>query len=166
EGKKGFISGGVIRSTTMVTARTIGSNMGATTVIEVGIDPKIVEEYHDLSKELLENQEQTEQLTVLLTSLAKRLKLEGKLPPDKLLQFKHENSNREALISRAAQITERIESLKQTIDSYQGGVVRAKGNVYSGCKITVSNAVYYVKDEIAFVRFEKEAGEVKCNSYY
>lgn len=166
DGKKGFISGGVIRSTSMVSARTIGSNMGTTTVIEVGINPQVMNEYHDLQKELVENQENTERVTLILTGLIKRLKLEGKLPPDKLLQLKHEKANRENLIARAAEVNTRLNELKTQIDSYDGGVVRVNGNVFTGCKIVISNAVYYVRDDLSFCRFEKEFGEVKCNSYY
>ncbi len=166
EGKKGFISGGTINSTTMVTARTIGSTMGTTTVVEVGIDPKVLNEYHNLSKELADNLEQQEQLKLSLTALAKRLKLGEKVQIEKALQFKREKKTLDDLVNRVPYINDRMAELKERIDSYDGGCIRVLGNVYPGCKFVVSNAVYYVKSEMSYCRFDKEEGEVRCNSYY
>ena len=69
DGKKGFITGGVIRSGSMVSAKTIGSSMGTSTNIEVGIEPAIITEYHELGKEQ-ENikDEQEKNLQVLMAS--------------------------------------------------------------------------------------------------
>ncbi|MGN0506755.1 MAG: DUF342 domain-containing protein [Lachnospiraceae bacterium] len=166
EGKKGFITGGRIRSGSLVSARTIGSNMGTTTILEVGIDPAVVEEYHALDKELVSNQEEMEKLMLTLTALARRLKMGEKLPPDKLVQFKLSNGEREKLLKRDEEIKERMAVLKETIDSYVGGAVRAHGTVYTGCKIIISNAVFYVKQDLSYCRFMKEQGEVKVGSYY
>ena len=51
DGKKGFISGGEVRCGQMISAKTIGSSMGTSTVLTVGIDPVLVEEHHKLEKE-------------------------------------------------------------------------------------------------------------------
>lgn len=165
EGRKGFIAGGRIRSGANVVARSIGSNMGTTTILEVGIDPAIVEEYHSLDKEQAVNREEMEKLMLTLTALAKRLKLGEKMPADKLLQFKRQNAERERLLKRDEEIKERMIILKETIDSYVGGSVKAHGTVYAGCKIIISNAVYYVKQELSYCCFKKEEGEVKVGSY-
>ncbi len=166
DGKKGFISGGVIRSGTLISARTIGSTMGATTVLECGIDPAIVEEYHKLDDEQGANAREMENILVSLQALVKRLKLGEKLPPDKLLQLKHSNERREEINKRNEEIEARMKDLKNLIDSYVGGAVRAQGVIHSGCKIIISNAVYYVKGDTNYCRFYKENGDVKLDVYY
>ncbi len=166
DGKKGFISGGIIRSGTLISARNIGSSMGATTVLECGIDPAIITEYHDLDDELVANAEEMEKLMVSLQALIKRIKLGEKLPPDKLLQLKHANERREQLNKRNEEIDFRMKDLKNLIDSYVGGAVRAQGVIHPGCKIIISNAVYYVKGETNYCRFYKENGDVKLDVYF
>lgn len=165
EGKKGYITGGTIRSGTQVVAKTIGSSMGTVTNIEVGIEPAIVAEYHELGREQEALKEEQEKNLMVLLALAKRIKLGEKLAPDKLLQFKKANQAKEDMTKRETEIVERMRVLKETIESYEGGCVKVHSTVYSGVKLTISNAVYYVKSEISFCRFTKSQGDVKVESY-
>jgi len=165
DGKRGFITGGVIRSGTMVSAKTIGSSMGTATNIEVGIEPAIISEYHELGKELENVQDEQEKNLQVLMALAKRIKLGEKLPVDKMLQFKQANATREKLTKYEEEITERMKVLKETIDSYEGGCVKVSSVAHPGVKLTISNAVYYVKTETSYCRFVKAQGDVKIESY-
>lgn len=166
DGKKGYITGGMIRSGTTISARTIGSSMGTTTNLEVGIEPAIIEEYRTLTKEQDDLQEELEIVMQKLMTFAKRIKLGEKLSPDKMLQFKVTSDTREILKKRDEEITERLKILKEKIDSYVGGCVRVKGTIYSGTKITISNSVYYVKKDASYARYIREDGEVKIENYY
>lgn len=165
DGKKGFITGGTIRSGTQVQAKTIGSSMGTATNIEVGIEPAIVTEYHDLGKEQETLKDEQEKNLQILMALARRIKMGEKLAPDKMLQFKKANEAKETMTKREEEITERMKVLKETIDNYEGGIVKATSTVYSGVKMTISNAVYYVKSDISYCRFTKSQGDVKVDSY-
>lgn len=165
EGKKGYITGGTIRSGTQVIAKTIGSAMGTVTNIEVGIEPAIITEYHDLGKEQETLKDEQEKNLQILLTLARRIKLGEKLAPDKMLQFKKCNEAKDAMTKREEEITERMKVLKETIESYEGGIVKVHSTVYSGVKLTISNAVYYVKSDISFCRFTKSQGDVKIESY-
>jgi len=165
DGKKGFITGGNIRSGTMVSAKTIGSSMGTSTNIEVGIEPAIVTEYHDLGKEQENMKEEQEKNNQILLALAKRIKLGEKLPPDKLLQFKKANETRERLTKYEEELVQRMKVLKESIDSYEGGCVKVSSVAHPGVKLTISNAVHYVKTETSYCRFVKEQGDVKITGY-
>lgn len=165
DGKKGFITGGNIRSGTMVSAKTIGSSMGTSTNIEVGIEPEIISEYHDLGKEQETLKEEQEKNMQILLALAKRIKLGEKLAPDKLLQFKKANEAKDTMSKREEEIAERMKVLKETIDSYEGGMVKVSSVAHPGVKLTISNAVYYVKTETSYCRFIKSQGDVKIDSY-
>lgn len=165
DGKKGLIVGGNIRSGASISAKELGSSMGTTTAVEVGIDPAIIQEYRSLEKEQEENAETMEKVMLVLASLAKRIRLGEKLQGDKLIQFKESNLQRENLLKRDEEIKGRMEVLRTAMDSYEGGTVKVHGNVYNGCKIVISNAIFYVKQEISFCRFIKRQGEVKVESY-
>lgn len=165
DGKKGYITGGIIRSGTLVSAKTIGSSMGTSTNIEVGIEPAIITEYHDLGKEQEGIKEEQEKNLQVLMALAKRIKLGEKLPPDKMLQFKKANEARERMTKYEEEIVERMKVLKETIDNYEGGCVKVSSTAHPGVKLTISNAVYYVKTETSYCRFVKAQGDVKIDSY-
>lgn len=165
DGKKGFITGGVIRSGSMVSAKTIGSAMGTSTSIEVGIEPAIITEYHELGKEQENIKDEQEKNLQVLMALAKRIKLGEKLPPDKLLQFKKANEARDRMTKYEEEIVERMKVLKESIDNYEGGIVKVSSVAHPGVKLTISNAVYYVKNEISYCRFIKSEGDVKIESY-
>lgn len=165
DGKKGFITGGNIRSGTMVSAKTIGSAMGTMTNIEVGIEPAIITEYHELGKEQENIKVEQEKNMQVLMALAKRIKLGEKLAPDKLLQFKQANATKERLEKYEEELIERMKVLKETIDSYEGGIVKVSSTAHPGVKLTISNAVYYVKNETSYCRFAKVQGDVKMESY-
>ena len=165
DGKKGFITGGVIRSGSLVSAKTIGSSMGTSTSIEVGIEPAIITEYHELSKEQENVKDEQEKNLQVLMALAKRIKLGEKLAPDKLLQFKKANEARDRMTKYEEEIVERMRVLKESIDNYEGGVVKVSSVAHPGVKLTISNAVYYVKNEISYCRFVKSEGDVKIESY-
>lgn len=165
DGKKGFITGGNIRSGTMVSAKTIGSSMGTMTNIEVGIEPAIITEYHELGKEQENIKAEQEKNMQVLMALAKRIKFGEKLAPDKLLQFKQANATKERLEKYEEELIERMKVLKETIDSYEGGIVKVSSTAHPGVKLTISNAVYYVKNETSYCRFAKVQGDVKMESY-
>lgn len=165
DGKKGFITGGIIRSGSMVSAKTIGSSMGTSTSIEVGIEPAIITEYHELGKEQENIKDEQEKNLQILLALAKRIKLGEKLPPDKLLQFKKANEAKDRMEKYEAEIVARMKVLKESIDNYEGGVVKVSSVAHPGVKLTISNAVYYVKNEVSYARFVKSEGDVKVESY-
>ena len=52
-----------------------------------------------------------------------------------------------------------------TIDTYEGGMVKVSSTAHPGVKLTISNAVYYVKNDTAYCRFVKSQGDVKIDSY-
>lgn len=165
DGRKGFITGGVIRSGTTVSAKTIGSSMGTATSIEVGIEPAIISEYHALCKEQETMSEAQEKNMQILLALAKRIKLGEKLSPEKLLQFKKASEEKEAMTKKSEENAERIRVLKEMIESYEGGCVKVSSTAHPGVKLTISNAVYYVKSDITYCRFVKQQGDVKLTNY-
>ena len=55
--------------------------------------------------------------------------------------------------------------LQDDMEMKENGMIRVSQTAYSGCKITISGAVYYVKSELSHARFVKERGDVKVDAY-
>ena len=58
--------------------------MGTVTELEVGIDPKVSERYHEIEDIIADHSDEKEKLEQTLTLLLKRVKAKGKLEEEKL----------------------------------------------------------------------------------
>lgn len=161
EGKKGMISGGVVRSGVSVESRTLGSHMGTVTEIEVGIDPKMLEEYNELRKTLPKMQEEAEKLEKVIILLNKRKEMMGELESDKAEMYKSAVRNKVYLTNKITMNDRRINELQEEVDSRHSGTVRVAGVMYPGVKIGIGNIYYYVKEELKYVSMYKEGADIK-----
>ena len=160
-GKKGFISGGTTKSGQSIVAKTIGSTMGTTTIVEVGVDPTLIEEYRKIEKHIPELAQEKEKCTQMLTLLAKKLKNGEKLTPDKMLALKENKKKVEELDAEMNRLDDRLIELDEVIDMNTNGVVKVTQTVYPGCKVVISGVPYHVKQELSHLRFVKEGADIK-----
>lgn len=161
EGKKGLISGGIVRSGISVESRTLGSHMGTLTEIEVGIDPKMLEEYNELRRTLPKIQEEAEKLEKVILLLNKRKELAGELEPEKVEMYKSAVRNKVYLANKVAMNERRVKELQEDVDSRHAGKVRVSGVLYPGVKIGIGNIYYFVKEELKYVTLYKEGADIK-----
>jgi len=164
-GKKGFISGGSTRCSQIIEAKTVGSNMGTTTLLEVGVDPTIAEEFRRLEKQIPELEAEMESCNQNIALLTKKISQGVQLPVDRLLLLKHSQKRVTEIETQIAEIDKRLEELQEDMEMKENGMIRVSQTAYSGCKITISGAVYYVKSEISHARFVKDRGDVKVDVY-
>lgn len=164
-GKKGFISGGSTRCSQMIEAKTVGSNMGTTTLLEVGVDPTVAEEFRRLEKQIPELEAEMESAKQNIVLLAKKVKQGEQLSVDRLLLLKQSQKRVAEIEQQIEEIDNRLEELQDDMEMKENGMIRVSQTAYSGCKITISGAVYYVKSDISHARFVKERGDVKVDAY-
>ena len=82
-GKKGLIIGGDVKATSFIEAKTIGNEMGTTTVVGVGVNPTMKKRMDELKNSLSTKGNNKIQLTQLMTALRKKQDMEGTLDKDK-----------------------------------------------------------------------------------
>lgn len=164
-GKKGFITGGSTRSGQLIEAKTVGSNMGTVTLLEVGIDPMVIEEYRRLEKQLPELNAEKEKVGQTIVMLAKKLKQGEQLPVDKLILLKQSQKRVQQIDEETERITGRLDDLQEEMDMKSTGVIKVSQTIYSGCRITISGAIYYVKTDLSRARFVKDRSDVKIDAY-
>ena len=161
EGKKGFVTGGLIRSGSAINVKTAGSNMGTKTVLEVGIDPAKIDEYYLLEKKIEDGEKEKLQGIQLITLFKKKLDKGETLAPDKMLQYKMAVNGARKIQAEIDEAKARHEALKAEMDSFNRGYIVVRGTAFNGVKISISNAVYYVKKDMEYCRFVKEGADVK-----
>lgn len=160
QGKKGFASGGTIRAGKLIEAQTIGSDMGALTKIEVGVDPKVKERYAALRKENVEAEKEIEQIQPILVNFNERMAKKEKVLPSKVKQIQE-------LAGTFKQRKEQIENNKQEMDQLYQEIqansdarIKVRGTIFPGAEITISDLHLYVKEQRSFSQFLVEKGDI------
>ncbi len=161
-GRKGFITGGVIRSLGTVSARVIGSAMGADTEIEVGIVPGIKMRLNTLQQSITAARKSISQIEPVLLTLTKRIQKGEKLTPEQVAYFKKLSSEYKLLRPQLEKDVAEYKSLNTSIDTTSSSaIVKVSGFAYAGTKITISDASLYITDTQEHCRFVKDDGEIK-----
>lgn len=165
-GRRGLITGGVTRSGTMISLKTAGSHMGTNTLLEVGVDPRVMDEFRELEKRIVSMKSEKEKISQALAVVRKKLSGGYNLTHDKLASLKQITK---ASIQLDAQISEamgKYNVLKVEVDSNVVGMVKIEDKAYPGTKIIISNVIYYVKDPIQHSKFVRDRADIKVVPLY
>lgn len=160
-GKKGFITGGEIRSGSTITVKNAGSTMGTSTILEVGIDPGIIEEYRSLEKSIMNMNNDMEKLLPILEAYKKKLNLGEKLSQDKLDYIRLATENCLALRNKIKESSSRYEQLHVEMNNSDGGSIKVENIAYPGVKIVISNVNYFVRSEIHYSKFVRDKADIR-----
>lgn len=160
-GRKGFVTGGEIRSGTMISVKTAGSPMGTLTLLEVGIDPRIVEEFRELEKKLANMLADKEKLAQALMMFRKKFTLGVPLTPEKKEYLKQLTQNNIILETQIREAKKRYEDLKTEMDNNTSGVIKVFDVVYPGTKMVISNVIHFVREETHHSKFVRDRADIK-----
>jgi uncharacterized protein (DUF342 family) len=160
-GKKGLITGGTIQSGTMITAKTAGSMMGTQTILEVGIDPGIVDAYRGLEKKIASLESDLDKLLPIMDTYKKKISSGEVLSQEKLDYIRMATKNCITLRAEIKELTKQYEQLRAEIGSSDSGSIRIENVAYSGVKVVISNVNYFVKTEIHYTRFIRDKADIK-----
>lgn len=163
-GKKGFIAGGKAVAGNLISVKTLGSDMGADTIIEVGADPNVKIRMAELQKKIQECKKSIEQAKPVIATFAQKLQKGVKLSVDQKQYMQAvltDSKQKEAELNEA---TKEYEELQSAFDQTNNARVEVTGDVYAGTKICISDVSMTVKDTLTYCMFKKEQGEVRMRA--
>ncbi|MBP5178085.1 MAG: DUF342 domain-containing protein [Lachnospiraceae bacterium] len=164
-GKKGFITGGVIRAGKYIEAKTAGSVMGTTTIIEVGENMNLVEEERELLNEKRNLRENIDKSEKILFFISKKIKDREQLPKEKILQFQQLSVSNKEFKKRIEEINARLEELDIMLENSTKGYVLVDDVIYPGCKVTISNISTYIRAETKHCRLIRDGADIRVTAY-
>lgn len=164
EGKKGLIVGGICKATKEIHAKTIGSSMATTTIVEVGVDPNIRTKQDNIKTEI-ENTELSINKLDQTISLLNRLAKNNKLEEDKKQILIKSLRTRTILAQKIEDLKSKIEQIDYEIELLSKGKIKVQNIIYPGVKIIVGNSVMFVREEIKYCTIYSEKGSVKIGPY-
>lgn len=160
-GKRGFITGGRVCATNQVNAKTLGSPMGADTVIEIGINPEKKKRFSELQKQMVEIDKVLKTVQPVIMATTQKLAKGVKFPPEQIAYIKNLNQVSQQKQEELKKCSEELNELQEAMESGHSGQVSVSGDVYPGTRITISEASMVVKSNMKYCRFVKERGDVK-----
>lgn len=162
-GKKGFITGGIVRTPMTVSAKTIGSTMGVVTEIEVGTDPKLKMRVNSLNQEVATIQKQIEQAQPTLVTFSQKIKSGEQLRPEQIIYFKQISAQYQELQQKLNESLKELDELMEIMDEVPEteACVKVSEFAYPGTKLTISETTTTLTKPTQHCRFVRDGADVR-----
>ncbi len=162
---KGQIVGGKTQAGISVQCITLGSQMGTKTEVHVGVSPQLANRKAELTALMAENQEKLGQIDTNIGFL-KKLEKAGKLDIDKRTILLKLTKGSFQIQSLLGQWKKELEELEAKVErSRADAKVRVKEWCYPGVSVSMRGCTYLVREEMRFVSFSYQDGEIKVLPY-
>lgn len=160
--KKGTVVGGEIRAAEGVEVINLGSSRSIKTDIEVGINPKVLEEIKNLEIEIEDVKKKMEQVEKNLNLLQNIKESMGdKMPADKE-ELLEKMIGAKFLMSKTIKEKENTLYERQlNVQDIKSATVCVHDVCYPGVKIKIRKGIYTSKEALRNVKFYYEGAEVK-----
>ena len=163
-GKRGFITGGRVSALNQVTVKTLGSAMGADTIIEVGSDPTIKIRIQQLQKSITEATRVLKSIQPILTATQQKLSRGVKLAPDQVQYLKSMIALDQMKKKEVQDQTKELEDIQYSISNTANAQVIVTGTVFQGTRICIGDLSMVVQSEMKYCRFIIMDGDVKMTA--
>lgn len=161
DGRRGFIVGGRVSATNVIHVKTLGSPMGASTLVEVGVDPAMKIKYQENQKQLAEAGKVLKSLEPIIVTYAHKRQQGLQLQPDQVKYLKSILQLREMKQQELETLTREQEELQAMLEQQGNASVIVTGEVYQGTKIAITDVSTVVKGSMKYCKFIKQHGDVK-----
>ena len=163
-GRKGFIAGGRVCATHSINVKTLGSSMGADTIVEVGVDPGLKNKFQQYQKDVVDARCELDKIEGIISGAKKRLVTHAPITEEQA-RFVATSILRKADLTR--EITtkeEKLEDMQELMEGKKVAQVIVTGEVFPGTKICISEVSMVVKSLCQYCRFVKVRGDVKMEA--
>lgn len=157
-GRKGMIVGGEICARRSIRANIIGSEMGTTTSLKLGMDSTLLDEYKALTEQLKEAKEQSTKLDQLVRLLTKNVQTapDNKEMKDKLDQMIPARDNSYSLMN---ELNEKNNKMLELFNKMNDSFVTAS-TLYPGVKVKIGSNFFNAKDELKNIKLIKDGAHI------
>ena len=163
-GKRGFIAGGRVCATQSINVKTLGSSMGADTIVEVGVDPTMKHNFQQYQKDIIEARNELDKIEGIISGAKKRLVTHAPINEEQA-RFIAVSILRKADLHREITVKEeKLEEMQELMEGKKVAHIIVTGEVFPGTKICISEVSMVVKSVCQYCRFVKVRGDVKMEA--
>lgn len=163
EGRKGLIAGGMISAGEEIRAKVVGSQLASSTDLEVGVNPLLREERQQLKREISKVQTSLDQAKKGLNIL--RSMNAETMPADKREMMLKLTKAQFQLMGQEETMKKRMVEIEDMLIEMRYGKIRVSEVVFPGAKIVVGSLMKPIREELKYVSFFEEEGEIKVGAY-
>ncbi len=160
-GRRGFITGGHACAGYKISAKNLGANMGASTVVEVGVNPRMKQEYQALQDELLELQKVIKKTQPILTSFAEKRAKGVQFTPEQVKYIRSLVVLTEAKKGELEEKNRKWEALHAAFEVQNDAFVEVMGEAFPGTVIVIKEVSMSLRSSYQHCRFKRIGGEVR-----
>lgn len=162
--RKALIVGGTIQAGREIEAKVIGSQLATQTIVEVGVNPHLRDEYQMLNRAKDEKKKTMDILNHNLQVFQRSGISPENISERKRMELIKMLDNLKSLRQELEQITDRIVTIESEFQKTQAAKVRVLEIVYPGVRISIGQSIYIVNDPIKYSEFILDQGEVRLTS--
>lgn len=160
-GKKGLVTGGHVQAANKIEVKTLGAQLGAHTIVEVGVNPKLKKDYIQMQKDTAELMKEIKSAQPVIVSFAEKRAKGVHFSPEQLKYLKDLAVATEERKQELIRKTEQLDEIQKAFESQKKAVVEVTGEVYAGTTIVIGDVSMVVQGSYRYCKFEKVSGEVK-----
>ncbi len=160
EAGKGLITGGKIIAKKAVNVKNAGSNMGSTTIIEVGCDQELKKKSMKLQKDAAEKSKIVMQVKASLANISEKIQDGVKLTAEQIANVKNMQKLLQVEQGELDQILNDLNGLEETVSFDENAHINVRGTMYQGVALTISGVNMAVKEDYQFCRLIKRGADI------
>ena len=160
-GKRGFITGGHVQAGSQITVKTLGAPMGASTIVEVGADPKVKANYTQLQKDVSELVKTIKADQTILVGFAEKRAKGMKFTEEQIKYVRETAKKIEQQKEELEKKNNEMLRLHSMFDLRKKARVVVRGEVHPGTTIVIGDLSTVIQNTYHYCRFEVVEGDVK-----
>lgn len=160
-GKRGFITGGRVQADEKIDVKTLGAVMGASTIVEVGVNPQLKRQHQNLQKEIAEIVRDIKNAQPVIANFTQKKARGARFTEDQLKYIKETAQLLETKKVELEKKSNEMKELEKVFSPDKKAVVLVRGEVYPGTTIIIGDVSMVVQSNVQYCRFEKVDGDVK-----
>lgn len=161
EGRRGLIVGGYVQAAKKVVAKSIGASMGATTILEVGVNPLIKTQYSRMQKMIADDTKTMKNAEVILSNFKEKMKKGVQYSEGQLKYMKSVATLVEEKTAELEKLNARLEQLRQMMEIQKQAEVVVNDEVFVGTTIIIGDASKTIQSSYHYCKFVREQGEIR-----
>ncbi len=159
-GKKGFITGGEVWAEQKIEATTIGSEMGAQTLLVVGKAKKYSSSLSMITESLKKMAEEMSELNDVVTQISGMLKKGARVTPDKIERFKTSAERLKKLEEVEKTLKNQKDLMMTEIESSKQSKIVVTHYIYPGTSVEIDNSAFNFKEKRMNCTITRKQGDI------
>lgn len=160
-GRRGFVTGGHVCAGHKISAKNLGANLGASTLVEVGVNPGLKADYQALQEELLEIQKVIKKTQPILTNYAEKKAKGVQFSPDQIKYIRSLIVLTDAKRKELKEKSKKWEELQAAFEGQNDAYVEVIGEAFPGTVIVIKDVSMSLRSSYQHCRFKRIGGDVK-----